>query len=366
MKNPKRILVAHTDPHTRRMLTMLLVEAGLSVQAVEPEIAAVTALSEEPFDLALLGQLARDDELFSLALPLREAQPDLPVVMLLPELQLPLVVQGIRHGLTDVLPLRTDPKPVIRRILTLLGLTPDDEPSSAELAEVESTLNQLDPSMVMPDTDEDVAEQRDTLWKGLRNLHLECEVIAAAQAGMDEKARLLREERAEFRREKTELAHEIKEFRAEGAELDAAWREIDEQQKALRLERQNLTKLEQELRRRETESAAFARPPFAPAAPLPGPATDLNHEWAELDRAKLALEAERALFRDERMSLTGLDQKIKQREEQLRDLAEQVKDLDRKRRGLPPPPPKAFAKSRQNRASMAKPSLFRKLIGSRI
>jgi hypothetical protein len=39
---------------------------------------------------------------------------------------------------------------------------------------------------------------------------------------MDEKARLLREERAEFRREKTELAHEIKEFRAEGAELDAA------------------------------------------------------------------------------------------------------------------------------------------------
>jgi hypothetical protein len=66
------------------------------------------------------------------------------------------------------------------------------------------------------------------------------------------------------------------------------------------------------------------------------------------------------------MSLTGLDQKIKQREEQLRDLAEQVKDLDRKRRGLPPPPPKAFTKSRQNRASTAKPSLFRKLIGSRI
>ena len=217
MKNPKRILVAHTDPHTRRMLTMLLVEAGLSVQAVEPEIAAVTTLSGEPFDLALLGQLTLDDELFSLALPLREAQPDLPVVMLLPELQLPLVVQGIRHGLTDVLPLRTDPKPVIRRILTLLGLTPDAEPTEAELAEVEGTLNQLDPTLVVPEVDQETADQRDLLWKGLRELQLEREVIAAAQAGMDEKARLLREERAEFRREREELAHEVAEFRAEGA-----------------------------------------------------------------------------------------------------------------------------------------------------
>jgi len=312
-----------------------------------------------------LGQLTLDDELFSLALPLREAQPDLPVVMLLPELQLPLVVQGIRHGLTDVLPLRTDPKPVIRRILTLLGLTPDAEPTEAELAEVEGTLNQLDPTLVVPEVDQETADQRDLLWKGLRELQLEREVIAAAQAGMDEKARLLREERAEFRREREELAHEVAEFRAEGAELDVAWQEIDQQQKALHLERHNLTKLEQDLRQRETETAAFARPPFAIAAPVRGSESDLTSAWEELERAKASLEGERALFRDERMSLTDLDRKIKLREQQLRDLAEQVKDLDRKRRGLPPPPPKAFAKSRQTRAQLAKPSFFRKLIGSR-
>lgn len=347
------------------MLTMLLVEAGLSVQAVEPEVAAVTALSEEPFDLALLGQLTLDDELFQLALPLRESQPDLPIVMLLPELKLPLVVQGIRHGLTDVLPLRTDPKPVIRRIMALVGLVPDMEPTSAELAEVEATLAQLDPALEAPAVDQEIVEQRDRLWKGLRELHLERELIAAAQAGMDEKARLLTEERAALRCQQKELAVEVTDRRAEGTELDEAWRTVDQQQKAIRLERENLTKIERDLRQRELATVAHARPPFPMPSRVTGPADQLEQEWDALEREKVALEAERALFRDERMLITDLDRKIKQRELQLRDLREQVHDLDRKRRGLPPPPPKAFVKTRPAVAPASKPSLFKKLMGSR-
>lgn len=365
MKNPKRILVAHTDAHTRRMLTMLLVESGLTVQAVEPEVAAVTSVSGEPFDLALLGQLTLDDELFQLAPPLRAAQPDLPIVMLLPELQLPLVVQGIRHGLTDVLPLRTDPKPVIRRIMTLVGLAPDIEPSAAELAEVEATLAQLDPELEIPVIDQEVVEQRDRLWKGLRELHLERELIAAAQAGMDEKARLLSEERRGLRRDRENLLAEVADFQAEGAELDEAWREVAQQQKAIRQERENLAEIERDLRQREIATAAHARPPFPVPSRETGSAGKLEREWDSLERAKAALEAERALFRDERMLISDLDRKIKERELQLQDLGEQVRDLDRKRRGLPPPPPKAFVKTRPAVAPTAKLSLFRKLMGSR-
>jgi chromosome segregation ATPase len=185
-------------------------------------------------------------------------------------------------------------------------------------------------------------EQRERLWKGLRELHLEREIIAAAQAGMDEKARLLRADREQLLQEREAFAVEIADFQAEGRELDQEWRKLDEQQKALQAERQNLSNVEWDLRNRE-QTIAETIPPM-PAMKITGTPRELETEWDQLERARTAFEAERAVFRDERMVLVDLDRQIHQREEQLRDLAEQVADLDRKRRGLPPPPPKALAK----------------------
>lgn len=363
MKTPKRILVTHPDDHTRRLLTMLLVESGLTVHAVDPSLAAIKALDAERFDLALIGQANLDDQHFNLIEPLRRIQPDLPVVMLLPELQLPLVVQGIRHGFTDVLPLRTDPKPVLRRIMSLVGLQPEIEPSATELAEVEATLAQLDPSITATAVDQEFANQRDQLWRGLRELQLEREIILAAQAGMGEKARLLGEDREKLRREKQAFASEVAELRAEGVEMDRAWRDLEKQRDALRAERETFRETEQDLRRKEAHMATI--PPMA-LKRTTGSLDELEEAWDALDRARAAMEAERSLFRDERMTIADLERTIKQREEQLRDLNEQVRDLDRKRRGLPHPPPKAFIKpAMANGARGRKLNLFKSLLGGR-
>lgn len=364
MKNPKRILVAHADAHTRRILTMLLVESGLSVQAVEPETEAVNTLKGEVFDLALIGHVTPSDDLFALCAPLRELHPDLPIVMLLPELELPTVVQGIRHGLTDVLPLRTDPKPVLRRIMTLVGIENYGEPTAAELAEVEATLAQLDPSIAAESIDAETAEHRERLWKGLRELHLEREIIAAAQAGMDEKARLLGEDRRKLRAEKAAFAAEVEALKVDAGELDRAWSEFEQERKAFEIERRSLDQCEQDLRRREEQikDQAMTVPPM-PIMRASGTQRELEAQWDRLERAKSSFEAERAMFRDERMLLADLDRQIRRREEQLRDLGEQVKDLDRKRRGLPPPPPKAFANSGLSKPLARKPGLFKSLLG---
>lgn len=347
---------------------MLLVESGLSVQAVEPATDAVSQLRGEPFDLALIGHLTPSDDLFALTVPLRELQPELPIVMLLPELELPVVVQGIRHGLTDVLPLRTDPKPVLRRIMTLVGIENYGEPTAAELAEVEATLAQLDPDMAAESIDATTIEHRERLWKGLRELQLEREIIAAAQAGMDEKARLLREDRRRLRQDQAALVGEVADLKSEGQELDRAWAQLEQQRQASRVDRENLERFESDLRQRETA----LRDQTLTASPLPGPGRqagterELENEWDRLERAKVAFEAERAMFRDERMLLADLDRQIRQREGRLRDLGEQIKDLDRKRRGLPAPPPKAFAKPPLAPAPavvVRKRGLFRSLLG---
>ena len=365
MKTPKRILVAHADAHTRRILTMLLVESGLSVQAVEPRAEAVTQLRGESFDLALIGHLVPSEDLFALIKPLRLLQPDLSIVLLLPELELPVVVQGIRHGLTDVLPLRTDPKPVLRRIMTLVGIENYGEPTPAELAEVEATLAQLDPTIAAEPVDEETAQQRERLWKALRELHLEREIIAAAQAGMDEKARLLHEDRSRLRQQQVIFATEVQELKSEGAELDREWAEFEVQRKSLEIDRKNLEQFECDLRQRETalNDQTLTVPPIPVRAS--GSQSELESKWDELERAKSMFAAERAMFRDERMLLADLDRQIRERESRVRELAEQIKDLDRKRRGLPPPPPKALAKPALGTTPVRKPGLFKSLLGGR-
>jgi len=359
MNSPQKILLAHADAHTRRMLTMLLAEAGLSVHAIEPEPELVDRLTGETFALALIGYAEPSEDAFEICPALRDAQPHLPIIMLLPELDLPMVVQGIRHGLTDVLPLRTDPKPVLRRIMNLLDLEVEGEPTAAELAEVEATLAQLDPESAVPAADPETIAQRERLWKGLRELHVERELIQAAQAGVDEKARLLRTEREALHREREEFAAQIAEMKAEGEALGREWTELDQQKRWVEQEQKSLAQAEADIRRRE-QFVAETAPPMS--LKLRGPAAELESGWDLLDRAKSAFEAERALFRDERMVLSDLDQQIRNKEQRLRDLGEQINDLDRKRRGLPPPPPKAFAKPALATGTTRKPGLFKSLL----
>ncbi|MCC5023589.1 MAG: response regulator [Candidatus Synoicihabitans palmerolidicus] len=110
MNPAKRILIVHADAPVRRVLVMLLAEAGLAVRAEVPRDQVVEAVSGQRFDLALIGHCSdmKDTDGFVMASRLRQKRKDLPVVMLCPELELALVVLGIREGLTDVLPWQGD------------------------------------------------------------------------------------------------------------------------------------------------------------------------------------------------------------------------------------------------------------------
>lgn len=102
-----------------------------------------------------------------------------------------MVAEGIRAGMAEVLPLRTDPKPAVTRILSWLGETSVTEPSAEEMAEVEEMLDQLESPDFKPAADSEVTTQRERMWRGLRELHLEREIATAVRLNLDEHARLL-------------------------------------------------------------------------------------------------------------------------------------------------------------------------------
>lgn len=342
------ILIVHADAHLRRVLAMLLVEAGLKVRAIEPSSTAVDVAVAEPFDLVLIGYQGVGEEAFDCAGLIRSRVETVPVVMLLPELQLPLVVEGIRRGLNDVWPMREDPRPVVRRVLSLVASRSCDQIATMppiEVGEVEATLAQMEPMWQSLAADRDAVELQAKFKQALIELQAERDMVAAAQIAIDERARMLADERAALglqrqalQTDRQRLERSRDELRVERELWSETVREFGEREN-------NLVEYEQSLRRREARLAdrfgdeGMTRPAFAVGA---NPTDALARGWADLEKARGFLEAEKAVFRDERMVLKDLDQQIQKREARLRELEQQLTEKDRVRRGLPPPPPKAF------------------------
>lgn len=358
-----RILLAHTDAKIRDLLSEMLAAAGLQVHSAEPTPEALRALAGEHFSLAVIGVSGPTTAALDLFPILREGHATLPMVLLVSELDFSVVQRGIRVGLAEVLPLRDDPQPVVRRLLRLAGVETDHEPTRAELAGAEAALAQLEPDKAETTLDPETRAQRESLWQGLRDLHLEHELLAAAQAGLDERARLLREDRERLQADRRTLVDETAAMQAEGEELEREWAKLAAQQRAQVREHENLNRLESDLRSRE-QTIAETIPPIPVVKELGG-ARELEAEWDQLERARAAFDAERAIFRDERMALVDLDRQIREREARVRELGEQIADLDRRRRGLPPPPPAAFAKTETAAASGSKPGFLKGLLGGR-
>jgi DNA-binding response OmpR family regulator len=141
MKPSRRILLAHADARVRRRLILVLIEAGYEVRANDSVEAAVELAGAEWFDLMLIDHTLPGGEGFKLLQRLRISQPNVAVIMLLPKLEVPLVIEGIRLGVTDVLTVGEDPCPVLRRVNALLR--PQEEGlglTAEELAEAEAAL----------------------------------------------------------------------------------------------------------------------------------------------------------------------------------------------------------------------------------
>jgi FixJ family two-component response regulator len=307
----KKLLIMHGDQKVRRRLVLFLADAGYDLRAFGTADAALESARNEWFDLALVDYEISGARDFSSIEALKKIQPTVPIILCVQKLELPVIVKGIRIGVTDVLA-RDNLSSVVRRAAALLN--PDvAEPAdheivtADEMAEVEAVLDRITgrgagqdadscehadgdfPSELLRGAKERAmleaknarleiektaleAELRTLLSQIDDSSHLEAdiadlgsqrEIAAAAQAAIDEKARKLAEIRGEIARERLALEEQRINAAAadqsdgalvkERAELDA-WRARLEQEddrireEASRLQHES-NKIAQERRR---------------------------------------------------------------------------------------------------------------------
>ncbi|MFA5057575.1 MAG: response regulator, partial [Opitutaceae bacterium] len=252
----KKILLVHGDEKIRRTLNLLLAGAGYDVRPCGRSDAALEAARSEWFDLSLVADPLPEMSSFGFVEALKKLQPSVPVLLLVNQLELPSVIKGIRLAVADVLAPGGDWTLVMQRVNTLLrpGETPASaDPTPEELAEVETILARVgdgtgdaapaadfsEPAGAKREELQRFARERDDfkrtaerlaqektaleaalkaelarhadvahLEAELRELRSEREVVTAAQAAVDEKARALAAAREELTRERAALAAE--------------------------------------------------------------------------------------------------------------------------------------------------------------
>ena len=401
----KKILLVHPTSATRRKITMLLAAVGFDVRVFSSAEQAVEGAQGEWFDLALLDHDLPDALEFNSADRLRKVQPTLPVILLVSRLEFPVVVHGIRQGVSDVLQLNGDFKQVVVRVCAFFNVVPstDTEVSSDELRQAEKILDclggvgggsQSRSPFPSPGQDQSAAlleaareralmerqlerlgHERNAIEAQLKTLlaqnsdivrlqvdaaelRSQREIVAAAQAAIDEKARQLSQQRAELNRERglldeerrqleksspvskhvtpeeqTRLSHwerqlnnkaellrdeatRLQQDRAQLATERRSWhRDLD----TLRDQEDNLRCYENRLRelqaRLETERVSLLGVQAQPMTPRhPYEDRDLQEAWSKLQRATELFEAEKAHLREDRLAVRESEKALKLKE----------------------------------------------------
>ena len=135
MKTTKKILIAHHDAGMRRRLVMLFAAAGFDVRSFVSPDAVLEGARAEWFDLALIDG---DGAGSALATGLREIQPTVQLLLMVPKMDLGMVVQGIRQGAAEVVVLTDDPMPVLRQALAFFHLEAPEGLDAGEVAALEA------------------------------------------------------------------------------------------------------------------------------------------------------------------------------------------------------------------------------------
>ena len=427
----KKILIVHGDAKARRRLVLLLADAGFDIRAFSTADSAAESARGEWFNLAIVDHRLPEAPGFAFVDTLKKIQPTVPVLLLVPQLELPLVVKGIRLGVADVLAACEDPRFLLRRVRALLQMEPvgdENEVTPEEIAEVEALLENCgtgggnssppfgthvqEPSaeLLRLSKEKALLESRverlqhektaleaelktllgqnadaERLHAELANLNSERELVAVAQATIDEKARALRETRTAIANERSaledecrrlaansppaapseeklaheraahadlrqrlearqeELAEEAARLRQETVQRNQERRRWHDDLDLLRAQEENLRVYEERLRQIQANLEADrvlwfssnARP--VPRSPSANDAA-LREAWAKLQRASELLEAERNNFRDDRLAIQDHHAAVKRREAQVRDREIQLNLREKKLRELPPAP----------------------------
>ena len=421
MNSMKKVLLVHGDQAAGRTLTLLLAGAGHYVRCCARPEAAIEAAQAEWFDLSLVADPLPEMSTFSFIEALKKLQPSMAVLLLVNQLELPSMIKSIRFAVTDVLVPGGDWTPVLQRVNGILrpGWTaPAGEVTAEELAAVEAILTGINeapastasgggPGGGVRDRREELvrlSRERDN-FKGLAErlaqektaleaelkaqlerqadavrqraelmeLRSEREIVAAAQAAVDEKARALvtarealvqeraalsterelgrpenevqrlktaealSDERetlkgrsADVRAEEVRLREEAVQVRQGQVRLEMDRRQLQEDIDLLREQEANLRAYEQRLRTMGEEAEANRV-----HCAVPRPSRDpfqrddtMKTAWTRLDRAMDMLEAERRSFSNEKMLLKEESARVKSQEEALQAKAQALEERE--------------------------------------
>ena len=330
----KKILIVHSDAKMKRRLVLMLADAGYDLRAFTQPEAALETSRAEWFDLALVDAQLSGTQDFEFVEALKKVQPTVPVVLVVPQLELPLIVKGIRMGLSDVLPVGNDLRPLLRRVNSLLRVgvpapaSGDDELLSAsELAEAEAVLQVLG-SPDAPQTADpfNTPDLRQELMRGAKEramLEAKAERLEHEKAALEAELKTLLSQNADALKVQNEFA----ELRTQREMASAAQSLIDQKARALAEARSELARersaLEEERKKLAVTTQSMS--PFGKSA------DELAREKTELDQLRGRVMAEEARLRDDSSRIqhekTQLAQERRRWHEDLDLLREQENNL---------------------------------------
>lgn len=349
----KKILVVHGDAKMKRKLVLMLADAGYDVRAFTDCEPALDTARNEWFDLALIDARLPGATEFEFVEALKKIQPTVPVVLVVQQLELPLIVKGIRMGLSDVLPAGADLRPLLRRVSSILRpnsplSSEENSLTPTELAEAEAVLQVLaNPDIGQSNDPFNTPDFRQELLRGAKEramleqkserlehekLALEAELktllsqnadalrvqgdfnelrsqretAASAQSLIDQKARALAEARSELARERTALEEERRKLAETSASITPFARSADEiarERTDLETQRARLAAAEAQLRddesriqRESTQIAQERRRWHEDLDLIREQETNLREYEARLRQLQAQLEADRVLW----------------------------------------------------------------------
>jgi DNA-binding response OmpR family regulator len=296
----KKILIVHGDAKMKRRLVLLLADAGYDLRSFTEGDPALETARVEWFDLALIDAYLTGTANFDFVESLKKVQPTVPVVMLVPELELPLIVKGIRMGLSDVLPTTNDLRPLLRRVNNLLkpnqqAAVDGENLTPMELADAEAVLQVLGNPSVGQSTDPfNAPDVRHELLKGERDrvqLEAKIERLAHEKAALEAEMKTLLAQNTDA----TRMDTEFKDLRNQRDMAAAAQAMIDQKARALTEASSELAR-ERLMLEEERKRLSETTPKLAPDGKT---AEELAEERGELDALRGRLKAEEARLREE-------------------------------------------------------------------
>ncbi len=301
----KKILIVHGDDRTRRRLVLTLADAGYDMRSYSAAESALETARTEWFDLALVDSNLPGASEFAFTESLKRVQPTVPVILLVRALELPMIVKGIRLGLTDVLLDAEDPRPLVRRVHALLqpGKVPpgENELTAAELAEVESALARLNEAKAGESQSPvgapgvDLRQELVRVARERADLEQKLERMAHEKAALETELRTLLSQTADGVR----MASELQELQTQREMAEAAQAAIDAKASQLAATRAEIARERSALEETRRQLAESQPPATKAEADLAAERASLAAYESELHREKERLRDEAARIRQE-------------------------------------------------------------------